>query len=455
MSSNEMTASCVDTSQTDQTPVEVKNDRPSPAARMSTMTKLVRMVGAGLLVVSASTFMIQQWDLGNDLVRYLVLLGHTSVLAAAGFFCGIKIKESRGARTFLGLVLVSIPVHFAVLGGLVYSQFSLDGVSEQVQQHVMWTASSPGEALGLVGLGLAVLLPICMVAMATFARPYMKQLTASYLAMNLALLVPVRGADAVGLLVAAAVVVFCVFQRALFFDKPLLRNLEGRFVRLMLLAPVCVIIGRSIYLYELSGFCIGCLFMSISSLAFFFAPRFELRERSVRVLQGLSTIPAAIGWCLIAHDLISSFDIPFAMQIPSITLPISSMLVAMSFHAKESALLYRRIAALMAMVPLCINLIAFSGIWVSLVCLAVGIVTLVYGVYIQQKLVALVGGTGLAFGVLYHLSNMIHVETLSHWAVLSVIGICLIIGTSVFERRSSNAVRYLAAVRTKLSAWEY
>ena len=59
------------------------------------------------------------------------------------------------------------------------------------------------------------------------------------------------------------------------------------------------------------------------------------------------------------------------------------------------------------------------------------------------------------FGVIVHLHNMIRIETLSHWAVLSVAGVGLIIGSSIFERRSRSVVRYLTAVRNNLSVWEY
>ncbi len=56
------------------------------------------------------------------------VVNHTALICAAGFFCGLKFSESRGARTFLGLVAAPVPVHFTVLGGLIYSAFRWDAV---------------------------------------------------------------------------------------------------------------------------------------------------------------------------------------------------------------------------------------------------------------------------------------------------------------------------------------
>src|SRR5689334_21594741 len=93
------------------------------------LTRALRIAGAALVVASASTFMLQHWQSGNDMWRYTMLVGQSLLLAAAAYFVGLTLREGRSARTFLALVLATMPVSFAVLGGLVYSQFHLEAVA--------------------------------------------------------------------------------------------------------------------------------------------------------------------------------------------------------------------------------------------------------------------------------------------------------------------------------------
>jgi hypothetical protein len=51
----------------------------------------------------------------------------------------LTLREGRSARTFLALVLATMPVSFAVLGGLVYSQFHLEAVAP-LPQYATWIA---------------------------------------------------------------------------------------------------------------------------------------------------------------------------------------------------------------------------------------------------------------------------------------------------------------------------
>ena len=52
-------------------------------ARVPMLTRILRTIGAGVLIASASSFLVHQWEAGNDIQRYLALLAHTAVLCAA------------------------------------------------------------------------------------------------------------------------------------------------------------------------------------------------------------------------------------------------------------------------------------------------------------------------------------------------------------------------------------
>ena len=83
---------------------------PKPASfDPDAMTRALRIAGATLVVASASTFMMQHWQSGNDLGRYAMLVGQSLLLAAAAYFVGLTLREGRSARTFLALVLGFFP----------------------------------------------------------------------------------------------------------------------------------------------------------------------------------------------------------------------------------------------------------------------------------------------------------------------------------------------------------
>src|SRR5690349_21940494 len=123
------------------------------------LTRALRIAGAAFVVASASTFMLQHWQSGNDIGRYAMLVGQSILLAAAAYFVGLTVREGRSARTFLALVLGTIPVSFAVLGGLVYSQFHF-GELAPLPHYASWIAPSKGAALLAVLGTLIVLTPL-------------------------------------------------------------------------------------------------------------------------------------------------------------------------------------------------------------------------------------------------------------------------------------------------------
>jgi hypothetical protein len=133
-------------------------------------------------------------------------------LTGAGLVCGLSIRESRGARTFLALVVASVPVHFAVLGGLLQSQFPLDST---LTGNAPWNVDSPVTAVWLAGLGVMTLIPLTWLSMLTLVRPHARRLTLTFIAVNMALLLPVRDPGSVAWLVALmSILAFTVEPRA-------------------------------------------------------------------------------------------------------------------------------------------------------------------------------------------------------------------------------------------------
>ena len=75
----------------------------------ATLSEALRFLGASVLVASMSVFLLQGWSEGNDVGRYLMLLAQSGLLAAAGLAMSHGLQESKGARIFFGVGLISIP----------------------------------------------------------------------------------------------------------------------------------------------------------------------------------------------------------------------------------------------------------------------------------------------------------------------------------------------------------
>ena len=158
----------------------------------ATLSNLLRVLGAGVLVASVSIFLMKGWSTGNDIQRYLMLLAHTVLLGVTGLGIGYWIRESKGARLFLALSLVSAVVNFAVLGGLIYSQVQWDNGLSLYPGFARWQACFLISFFTTAGAALMLLVPVSWIAFLTLARRSALPLTLLFLASGSLLLIPIR-----------------------------------------------------------------------------------------------------------------------------------------------------------------------------------------------------------------------------------------------------------------------
>ena len=217
-------------------------------------SSLLRIFGAIAVLASMSMFLMQGWSDTNDFERFCMMIGQTFLLGIGGFAMIKMLKEKKGARLFFGLALVSVTVNFTTLGALVYSVLALDGLSVTYPDFALWQADSAFTALLSVGIALVFLIPLSLLAFSVLARPAAKQLTLWHSAMNLLLLIPVRETSVIMLLVGVAVLGLMqlfLSKKNHIIDSSLFtwKTQEGRYARLILLAPLAIMLARSSF-YE-------------------------------------------------------------------------------------------------------------------------------------------------------------------------------------------------------------
>jgi len=419
------------------------------------LPRMLRALGAIIIAACASIFLFQKWGLGNDIQRYLFLLGFTATLTAGGFFCGLKLRESKGARTLLSLTVAIAPVNFTVLGALLYSQFSHGGGLHSLPSFVTWVAPTPTAALLTAAGSLMVLAVLCYVSFLTLGRIRARFLTGCYFLSNLVLLVPTRQPDSIGLMLLVVVVGLAYCELKYFRHEPTLRTLEGRLSRAALWVPPLLLVGRSSYLYYASGLLHSSILAVVALIGFIFLPTLTRQVHVRKIMQGLSMFPAVLSWLALADVLFRSVSIGAEWAIPLYVLPSAMLLIVVSLYAIGSGTGYRRSAALIALTGGVANLCLFPGLTASFVCLLTGVVILIYGFIVEQKILFFSGGAGLLVGLGYHLKYALSLYSLFNWGSLAVTGVTIIIVASLLERQQGQVRDNVQAFRNRLKTWSH
>jgi len=400
------------------------------------LTRALRIAGAALVVASASTFMLQHWDSGNDLTRYAMLVSQALLLAAAAYFVGLTIREGRSARTFLGLVLATIPISFAVLGGLVYSQFHLESLAV-LPHYASWIAPTKLSALLAVAGTLVVLVPLAVVSFVALARKEAKALTLLFMASNLLVIVPLRSPIAVAAIAGLALALLLQFELARFSRTPRLDNLEGKVARAILFVPPLIMIGRVFHLYQdvyqTSTPFFGALTLVGASLIWIALGSTESTGK--RDLGAWTAAFLALaGWGMTWPDIIQWNVHSAAMAVLMLGLPAAGFLLIASFRGAHSRDALNALGVILGLMTAVIASLLDLDSMAAFSCVVLGILVAVWGAALRQR-VQLVGGALVAlFGLVAQVWLAVHADNILRWASLSVAGILLIVGSAYIER---------------------
>jgi hypothetical protein len=410
------------------------------------LTRALRIAGALLVVASASTFMLQHWQSGNDLTRYAMLVSQALMLAAAAYFVGRTVREGRSARTFLGLVLATVPVSFAVLGGLVDSQFHLEALAP-LPHYASWIAPSKLSALLAVAGTLVVLVPLTTVSFVALARREAKALTLAFVAANLLVLVPVRDPIWVAVLSGGALITLLRLEVARFSRAPRLDTFEGRLARVMPFVPPFIMLGRVVHLYAVRPPFVGSVLLILAASAWLLLER--TRSANLRDFGSwVAGFLALAGWSACWSGFASGLASP-SWAVLGLGLPAAVLLVVASrrgAHGREALAACGVVLALMTAVVASAleldSLAAFS-------CVVLGIAVAVWGAALRLRVHLVVGALVALFGLGSQIWLAVQSEHLLRWASLSVVGILLIVGSAYLERNRAELVQWFERLASR------
>ena len=412
----------------------------------ATLSEALRVLGAAVLVASMSVFLLQGWSEGNDISRYLLLLTQTGLLAAAGFAMSHGLRETKGARIFFGLALVSIPANFTILSALLYSVFQWDGGLSTYPDYAHWTIESMA-GVGITFAGaMLVLIPVTMFCFAIMARHSSKLLSLHFLVLNTLLLLPIRTSMAAGTIALLGVMYALLVLGKLTTKDRSLKTGEGKFALATLFIPIGIILFRSMYFYQVDS-----LMIAMVSMAIFMSARqvSMFRDRGPRVallLESLS-VPVAAVFALSLTDALGPM-VGNALNGP-VFATIYTLLALDIMRRTESPRFARLLVATTSItVALCFSLsvMGYTGALTAILSLVAGAILLLVGLSIRSHVAAFAGFVTLAVGTLFGMEEIWQLVLTSSWIDLAIFGACAIVLGSIIDRHG-------VAIKLHLVKW--
>ncbi len=412
----------------------------------ATLSEALRILGASVLLASMSVFLLQGWNEGNDVRRYLLLLMQTGLLTAAGFAMSHGLKEAKGARMFFGLALVSVPANFTILGALLYSVFQWDGGLITYPGYATWQIDNVASTGITMAGAMLVLLPVTYFCFAVMARHSARSLTLHFVILNALLLLPIRSSLTAGT-IALLGVVYALHVTALLAGKDrALKTGEGKFALTALFIPLGIILFRSMYFYR-----VDALLVAMVSLALYLAARqaslFPGRSDRVALMLELVSVPIALSVAISLSDAFSPM-LTAALEAPF----FAAIYTALAFdllRRTESDKLARLIGVSVSVFVATsfIFSAAFSpSAGTAILALAAGGLLVLAGVA-QRSVIAISAGVlTMVAAVSFGLDDIVRLIKASGWIELAIFGAVAITLASVLERHG-------VAIKVRVEKW--
>lgn len=413
---------------------------------LATVSEALRILGASVLLASMSVFLLQGWSEGNDINRYLMLLAQTGLLTAAGFAMSHGLKETKGARLFFGLALVSIPANFTILGALIYSVFQWDGALTTYPGYANWQI----ENIASIGITLSgamlVLLPVTMFCFAIMARHSAKTLSLNFFALNLMLLLPIRSSLAAGSVALLGIVYALYVVRNVLGKDRALKTAEGKFALITLFIPAGIILFRSMYFYQVDSLLIAMLAMA-AFLAARQAAVFPDRSQRVATVLEVVSLPIALVFALAVSNAFAP-HLAWAWMAPVFSLAFA--IPALDILRRTES---RRLSVFVGMtISLFVSLSFIFGLTIetttltAFLCLLAGGLMLMSGLALRHRTVSVAGVVTIFASIMFGLDLLLALILSSSWVDLAIFGACAIALGSVLDRHG-------VAINLRLADW--
>lgn len=416
------------------------------------LPNMLRTLGVVTLLASVSVYLLQGWESGSDMSRYLMLWGHTLALTGVGLFCSRFLKEQKSARVLLMLTLVFIAADFAITGGFIFSIFGSGDA--QVHSSIRWVMADKGVSIiALTAAGFA-LLPMVLLGFKVLVRPVAKEMSLLFLTGCVAMLVPVR--DGIFASVILLGLVFTLIYGLLWRHKSTVqtKTYEGRVAKLLVVLPLGIILGRN-FMHDTDAYSFSILAGSIWFL--FRLAATELHQNSIlrKWVEAGSIIPClalALALTGIFSELVSTGMTVYCLLFFTL---FSVLTLELSMRAACGRQFYSVMSVLSIAVATWLAGSELSAWSMSIYACIAGGGLILFGSW-QHRQAPLQGGVLIvAVGVIATLVQLFGRFETNVWLMSTGLGISAIVAASYIEKKGYVIKNSLKARKQSIASWQY
>ncbi len=405
------------------------------------IAQILRGFGALAIMASLSLFTLQGWSEGNDVSRYISLLGQTGLLALSGFLLSNIVKELKGARVFYMLALGSVVANMTVLGAMLYSFLPLDKTIVDYPKMMHWVVLDPSAFIVTALLSIVALGALSYFSFAILARPIAKPLTLSFFALSLLLVVPLRLPILAITLAAFGLVIALRQIESLSARQGVFSTLETKIAFGMLLMPGIIISARALLLYSMQA----PVYALIAVLSYLGLRTWRQRNRNNAFIDSASFLSSILSsWfvfisCseLIQIDTHASWLVYLSVSaIVLLTMSFDQVRQVRSLATKNC------ISAILSFVYMPIILLAGlidQNLLTALVCFGINAFVVALNMYLARR--HDLKGASFVASILFLIASFLMIaghafESIisGNWILLGVGGALLIFGGSALDR---------------------
>jgi len=406
----------------------------SLVSKFGSLSSIIRVAGVAAMVASMCLFLFDGMGVVNDIQRFFTMLMLTGVLSAGGFALAFILKEHRGARSFFGLALLSVPVNFTVLGALFYSVIQLDQVTTAYPTMAHW------EVLDVASLGTAVLfaalalIPVTILGVSILAREGRAWLGLALLASSSLLLLPIRDTTWIAPVVALAIVVLITVVKRFGENTISLKTLSGRFVQTLLFLPPAIMLFRSFWLYEITALSSMVIGVTIYATVRYASQRISPEGIIVNALHIISAFVALVTGVM-ALFVFEPISVPLFLAIP-FSLVFGGLMLELESRVRKPE--FANVLGIGASVLVACATVLQQQVYdvpgMFYAGLVVPVIMIVVAAIQQHKGKMIIGAVALLAVFLLHASGIFTFFTQTGWLGFATLGGIAILVASLLER---------------------
>ncbi|MCJ8276614.1 MAG: hypothetical protein HRT44_03400 [Bdellovibrionales bacterium] len=395
--------------------------------------KAIRIMGVLAMILSAVIFLYQGFSAWNGFERFLIFSGINACLGGLGMFCATKWKETKGARTFLGLATAGVSAQFAQLGSILYSYIHGTGHFSDV---LNVSVESHTELIITIALTLFIGVPLSLLGYKVFNRKEALYIGGLGTLMNLSLLIPMRESVTTLLITTA----FIVAAYLIVNSKNLLRNNlispEKLISYALVFAPAAILMGRNVFYAADSLFFIA-FFMILGAFQLCIY-QFKKTNNQELYNQRFYLFLWSLGiWGNVVYLMFESFEL---VPVALVGIAVAPFYVLMRYYiikTKRVDASHKAFVLFSSMAITASSMIEFNFISASVL----GVLGVVLAIDGYQSKIKVAFGWGVAMKIVsVFMALILTIDTVNifHWLNLAIIGGLAILATSYLEKNEDK-----------------